>query len=170
MTTIAIDGREEREMAAEMLSGSREAFAMLYHKYAAPLLGVIVSIVGDMKEAEAVLQKTFLEIWDRKSEYKQDISIFIWMFRLARKCAHAQLAEKTNITKSEIHNSLKIVNKDGFLNNGFTSADMEKTVFDLLYYKGFSLQDISASLDIPYDNIKMILRRAMKGYKTVQDG
>ena len=142
----------------------------MYHKYAASLLGIIVNIVGDLKEAETVLQKTFLEIWNTKSEYKADISIFIWMFRLAKKCALAQLAGKTNITNSEIHNPLSIVNKDGHLNNVFTSPDMEKTVFELLYCRGFGLQEVSEALNMSLNDIKIILRSAMKKFKTVQDG
>jgi RNA polymerase sigma-70 factor (ECF subfamily) len=61
--------REDVELLSAIARGDRQACAVLYHRYAAILLGLLARILGNRSEAEEVLQEVFLQIWKRAADF-----------------------------------------------------------------------------------------------------
>src|SRR5262245_40114045 len=85
-------GTSDRELLGRIAAGDREAFAALYDRYAARVLGLLVQIVRDRDEAEDLLQVTFAEVWQRAASYDPARSRpEVWLFLIARSRALDQL-------------------------------------------------------------------------------
>jgi RNA polymerase sigma factor (sigma-70 family) len=67
---------------------SRIAFNDLYDRYAPTLFGIIIEIVGNQPQAEAILRDTFVTIWKNIHLYDPDKGrFFLWLVHIARTTA-----------------------------------------------------------------------------------
>jgi hypothetical protein len=81
---VALNPDTYADLLPALVDGDEGAFALLYDAYAPLLFGIIVRIVGDEKEAENLLQDTFVKIWNHISKYDAEKG------RLARPAADAR--------------------------------------------------------------------------------
>ena len=156
---------------------NREKIAVeaLYDMYSSSLYGVISRIVIDEATAEDVLQETFVKIWHSFSSYSADKGrLFTWMVNIARHLAIDKLRSK----------DFKNQNKNQELENNVTSIDEQrntnynpelmgikdlvqtlkpeqKSILDLVYFKGYTHVEAADELGIPLGTIKTRLRMAI---------
>lgn len=72
-------------LAARVVQGDVRALETLYDRHAAMILGIALKITDDQDLAEAVLQETFWQVWQRAGAYSSGGKAFTaWLFRLAR--------------------------------------------------------------------------------------
>jgi RNA polymerase sigma-70 factor, ECF subfamily len=151
----------------------QKAFAYLYDNYSKALFGVIFAIVDDVEESEDVLQKTFLKIWENFDSY--DISkgrLYTWMLNIARNIGIDYMRSKHH--KNKIQN----VNQNVYtINNVVAEADSIDSIglkqvveslkseyfilIELVYFKGYTQEEISKELDIPLGTVKTRIRKAL---------
>ncbi|MBT8484178.1 MAG: sigma-70 family RNA polymerase sigma factor [Phycisphaerales bacterium] len=75
----------DAELIEAVAGGDQAAFAALYDRYAARLLGLIVRVLGSRKDAEDVLQEVFREVWSRADRFDRRLgSPAIWLLNLCR--------------------------------------------------------------------------------------
>lgn len=72
----------ERETVERARNGDAEAFEEIVDAYKAYLFAVVLPLVGDVLEAQDVLQEVFLKVWLRLPEFKGG-SVRAWLARLA---------------------------------------------------------------------------------------
>jgi RNA polymerase sigma-70 factor (ECF subfamily) len=155
---------------------SRDAFNYLYRQYAAVLYGVINKVVYDEQIAQDVLQEVFVKIWSNIPQYDPVKGrIYTWMINIARNAAIDKLRSKGEIMKSKIQTGDGIVSN---LQKGMKSEQSTDTIglkkmvsglkpdyqviVDLAYFKGFTLDEISKTLDIPLGTVKTRMRHAIQ--------
>ena len=157
---------------------NREKIAIeaLYDMYSASLYGVISRIIIDTPTAEDVLQETFVKIWHSFSGYSSEKGrLFTWMVNIARNLAIDKIRSK----------DYKNQNKNQELENNVTSIDEQrstvykpellgikelvetlkpeqKSVLDLVYFKGYTHVEAADELGIPLGTIKTRLRMAIQ--------
>ncbi len=157
---------------------NREKIAIeaLYDMYSASLYGVISRIIVDTATAEDVLQETFVKIWHSFSGYSSEKGrLFTWMVNIARNLAIDKIRSK----------DYKNQNKNQELENNVTSIDEQrstvykpellgikelvetlkpeqKSILDLVYFKGYTHVEAADELGIPLGTIKTRLRMAIQ--------
>jgi RNA polymerase sigma-70 factor (ECF subfamily) len=77
---------EETALLAQVGLGDRGAFRLLYARYSAPLLSLGVRLLGNVGDAEEMLQDTFVKIWRNAASYDSHKSRpFTWAVTIMRR-------------------------------------------------------------------------------------
>ncbi len=175
MAPIAVTYSEE-ELILLLKQQSRDAFNYLYKNYSAVLFGVINKVVFDEETASDVLQEAFVKIWNNIGQYDSKKGrIYTWMINIARNAAIDKLRSKGEIMKSKIQTGEDIVNdvtKGQKTEQSTDTIGLRKMVAELrpeyevivslAYFKGFTLDEISKTLNIPLGTVKTRMRSAMQ--------
>lgn len=66
-------------LVAECKQGSKKACYELYRLYSKAMLNVAFRIVGDIAEAEDVLQEAFLDAFNKIRDFRQDTTFGLWL-------------------------------------------------------------------------------------------
>lgn len=178
--TTAIEYNEE-ELVLLLKQQSREAFNYLYKQYAGVLFGVIKKVCYDEQTSQDVLQEVFVKIWNNIAQYDAAKGrIYTWMINIARNAAIDKLRSKGEIMKGKIHTGDDVVNNVG---NGMKTEQATdtiglrkvvdtlkpeyKVIVDLAYFSGYTLDEISKTLEIPLGTVKTRMRHAIQQLRAV---
>ncbi|HFC04497.1 MAG TPA: sigma-70 family RNA polymerase sigma factor [Rhizobiales bacterium] len=79
----------KKDEIAELISrtalGDQKSFRLLYDRTGAKLLGVILRILKDRNESEAVLQEVYVKVWNKADQYSSGRAAGItWLAAIAR--------------------------------------------------------------------------------------
>lgn len=166
----------EEELVALLKQQSRDAFNYLYQHYSAVLYGVVLRVINDEQTAQDVLQEVFVKIWNNIASFNAEKGrIYTWMINIARNAAIDKLRSKGEIMKSKIHTGEDVVYnvQKGLKTEQQTDAiglrEMVNglkpeyyTIVQLAYFKGYTLDEISKTLDIPLGTVKTRMRHAIQ--------
>jgi RNA polymerase sigma factor (sigma-70 family) len=165
----------EEKLVLALRNREKIAVEALYDMYSASLFGVISRIVIDEATSEDVLQETFVKIWHSFPSYNADKGrLFTWMVNIARNLSIDKLRSK----------DFKNHSKNQGLENNVTSIDEQrntvykpelmgikelvqqlkpeqKSILDLVYFKGYTHVEAADELGIPLGTIKTRLRMAI---------
>lgn len=145
----------------------------LYDKYAGALFGVILRKLGNREVAEEVLQDVFTKVWRNFDSYDNTKGrLFTWLVNIARNAAiDATRAKGYNRQNQEIDNVVSIIDAQQSTSINTETLDVRQlaaklspeyqTLIDLIYFQGFTQQEVAESLDIPLGTVKTRLRAAM---------
>jgi RNA polymerase sigma-70 factor (ECF subfamily) len=172
----ALPAYTEEQLIALLRSGSRDGFNYLYQNYSPVLYGTILRIVQDEETARDVLQEAFVKIWNNIGQYDAGKGrIYTWMLNISRNSAIDKLRSKGEIMKAKIQSGEDVVNNLGStqrteqqtdtigLKNMVAALRPEyQAIVELAYYKGYTLDEISKTLDVPLGTVKTRMRAAMK--------
>lgn len=145
------------------------------------LYGVVHKVVFDDETANDVLQEAFIKIWNNIDKYDSSKGrIYTWMLNIARNTAIDKLRSKGEIMKSKIQTGDDIVND---VQRGMKTEQQTDTIglhkmvaslkpeyqaiVNLAYFKGFTLDEISKTLDIPLGTVKTRMRSAMQQLREI---
>lgn len=160
---------------------SREAFNYLYRQYGGVLYGVIYKVIGDEQTSQDVLQDVFVKIWNNVAQYNsQKGRLYTWMINIARNAAIDKLRSKGEIMKSKIHTGENVVDK---LEQNLKTEQSTDTIglrkmvaglkpeyeaiISLAYFNGFTLDEISKTLQIPLGTVKTRMRTAIQKLREI---
>jgi RNA polymerase sigma-70 factor (ECF subfamily) len=74
----------DRELVAQILSGSREHFDLLYQSYFPRVYRFALKRLRDSGEAEDVTQEVFLTVFRCLDSYQGNSSLLVWIFGITR--------------------------------------------------------------------------------------
>lgn len=167
---------KEIKLVNGLLARDQSALEVLYASYSASLFGIISKIIKQQEVAEDVLQETFIKIWTNIDHYDASKGrLFTWMARLARNKAIDYLRTRgviNSLKNDDLENSALAVNKlyqiqfntevIGIkqLMNALTPE--QKTILDLVYFKGYTQVEVSEYLNIPVGTIKTRIRGSIR--------
>lgn len=171
----------EQELVLLLKQQNRDAFNYLYKNYSAVLYGIINKVVFDEETANDVLQEAFVKIWNNIGQYDAAKGrIYTWMLNIARNTAIDKLRSKGEVMRSKIQTGDEIVNnaqRDRNTEQAIDTIGLRKMVADLrpeyevivsmAYFKGFTLDEIAKTLDIPLGTVKTRMRAAMQQLRGV---
>ncbi len=144
----------------------------LYDMYSTALMGIISRVIQDKEIAEDVLQETFIKIWNSISQYDSSKGrLFTWMVNVARNLAIDKVRSKDfrNHSKNqEIENNVTFIDEQrntvykpellGLKELVLKLKPEQKTIVDLIYFKGYTHVEVSDELEIPLGTVKTRLR------------
>lgn len=171
----------EEELVLLLKQQSRDAFNYLYKNYAGVLYGVISKVVYDEQTAQDVLQDVFVKIWNNIDRYDAGKGrIYTWMINIARNAAIDKLRSKGEIMKGKIRAGDDIVSNVGAGMKTEQTTDAiglrkmvaglkpeYETIVDLAYYRGYTMDEISKTLEIPLGTVKTRMRNALQQLREV---
>jgi RNA polymerase sigma factor (sigma-70 family) len=147
----------------------------LYDMYSSSLYGVIFRIVQHEEIAEDLLQETFIKIWNSFSLYDPSKGrMFTWMVNIARNLSIDKIRSKDfrNSSKNQdLENTVNVVDEQ---NSTAINPDTvgikelvqqlkpdQKSVLDLVYFRGYTHVEASEELGIPLGTVKTRMRMAI---------
>ena len=165
----------EEELVLALRQREKVAVEALYDMYSASLFGVIVRIVNDEALAEDILQDTFVKIWNSFSSYSTEKGrLFTWMVNIARNLAIDKIRSKDfkNQTKNqELENNVTFIDEQrntvykpellGVKDLVEQLKPEQKSILDLVYFKGYTHVEAADELGVPLGTIKTRLRMAI---------
>ncbi len=174
----------EEELIRLLQRHDKTAFNQLYKNYSAVLYGVILRVVTDNETANDVLQEVFVKIWNNIGKYDASKGrIYTWIMNIARNSAIDKTRSKGEIMKSKIQTGDDVVynSSKGLQTEQVTDAiGLRKIVsnlkpeleiiVELAYYKGYTLDEISKTLEIPLGTVKTRMRAAMQQLRATYKG
>jgi RNA polymerase sigma-70 factor (ECF subfamily) len=166
----------EDELVLSLRKHEKIAIEALYDMYSASLYGVISRIVTDTAIAEDILQETFVKIWHSFSSYSAEKGrLFTWMVNIARNLAIDKIRSKDfkNQNKNqEIENIVTVIDEQrntvykpelmGVKDLVQTLKPDQKSIIDLVYFKGYTHVEAADELGIPLGTIKTRLRMGIQ--------
>lgn len=166
----------EDELVLALRNHEKIAVEALYDMYSASLYGVISRIVIDTAVAEDILQETFVKIWHSFSSYSAEKGrLFTWMVNIARNLAIDKIRSKDfkNQNKNqEIENNVTFIDEQrstvykpelmGVKDLVQTLKPDQKSIIDLVYFKGYTHVEAAEELGIPLGTIKTRLRMGIQ--------
>jgi RNA polymerase sigma-70 factor (ECF subfamily) len=164
--------RSDDLLLQEIARGDREAFELLYERYARSVLGLALRRLGDRGRAEDAVQETFASIWRAARSYEPERGPGgPWLYAVARnaisdrgrarpeppaEAAEEPAAEPGPPERAEndwlswrVHRALAEL------------PERERVVIELAYYGGLSQSEISESLSVPLGTVKTRTRAGL---------
>ena len=160
-----------------MQQQDRAAVGELYDAYGAALFGVVLRIVRSQELAEQVLQDTFVKVWRNCANYDASKGrLFTWLLNIARntaidvtRSAHFQQSWKTDSLDNLVHKpGGDSINPDhvGLKDVVDRLDEKYRSLIDLVYFKGYTQEEVAEETGIPLGTIKTRLRFAISELRT----
>ena len=168
---------DEQKIMTLLKSQDEEAISLLYDKYSAILYGMVLRIVGSHEIAEDILQQIFFKAW--KDAYKYDKTkenLLAWLLRIAKdttvtlkQSSQTKLDEKPLLVAaiSYPENNVAPLNLNKVKESLDKIEPKYRKLIDLIYFQGFTYQEVEKKLNIPYETIKTQLYEACEQLKIV---
>jgi len=179
---IAKNEAKEKLFITQLQSKSQEAFAALYDNYSAALFGVALKLLQVDTVAEDVLQESFIKIWSNLDKYNPTKgTLFTWMLNITRNCCIDHLRSRQHKQKMQLsENDLEyisnvMVDKQSLFRHERRELhqiaghldDKYRELIDLVYFYGYSMEEVSKMLNIPTGTIKTRCRAAIKQLRDI---
>ena len=156
-----------------------KAFSLLLEKYKERLYWHIRKIVISHENADDVLQNTFLNVWRYLDKFKQESSLYTWLYRIATNEALAFLKKnKPEYSLPLSENESEFVNKlseDNLFSGDEialklqkainTLPEKQKLVFNMKYFDEMKYSEISEILNTSEGALKASYHHAVKKIK-----
>ncbi|WP_345948695.1 MULTISPECIES: sigma-70 family RNA polymerase sigma factor [unclassified Mucilaginibacter] len=166
----------EEQLVLALQRHEKVAAEALYEMYSAALYGVILRIVNDTATAEDVLQEAFVKIWHSATSYSADKGrLFTWIVNIARNLAIDKIRSKdfkNQFKNQELENNVGYIDKH---NSTVYKPELlgvkelvdklrpeQKSILDLIYFKGYTHTEAADELGMPLGTIKTRLRMAIQ--------
>ena len=79
-------------LIAEIKAGNEAAFEAIVLKYRPKLMSVLIGYTKSRDQAEEICQKTFMRVWQKIDTFKQESSLFTWIYRIGINLAKNEFA------------------------------------------------------------------------------
>jgi RNA polymerase sigma factor (sigma-70 family) len=165
----------QEQLIAILQAGKPEEFGVLYDYFSGALYGVISKIIDDNDMAQDILQESFVKIWEKSKSYDPSKGrLFTWMLNIARNTAidasrskHVKAAAKIQNTDDNV----RMIDKQINVSQSDESMDVaeivnklvpeHRVILDMMYFQGFSQDEVSKELGIPLGTVKTRARNAI---------
>ena len=172
VTTAAMRDPDDGELLTRTGEGDRDAFEVLYQRYARSVFGLALRRLGDRDRAEEAVQETFSSVWRSAYTYDRDRGAgSTWLYAVARNAiadrgrARREPPAETPDEPSAEPGPLERV-EQGWIAWRVHSAvaelpEQERTLLELAYWSGLSQSEIAEYLGVPLGTVKTRTRSAL---------
>lgn len=165
----------EEELITLLKERNQPAFSYLYDNYSRSIFSLIFLMLKDKEEAEDVMQKVFLKIWNNIDAYDASKGrLYTWMINIARNSSIDEARSKNTKNKSKIQEIKETV----YVRNGMyiddkkheaiglsyainKLSDEENNIIQLAYFEGYTQVEIANILKMPLGSVKTKIRQTL---------
>ncbi len=150
------------------------AFELLYDRYGQALLNLIRRTIRDHSDAENLLQETFVKIWRSIAQFDASRGrLFTWMVAIMRNTVLDFLRTKQAATfqrtqslddtllRAELQLEPPEVSYIGVSDTVQRLEPKLKEVIHLIYFLGYTQQEVAEELQLPLGTVKTRTRSAL---------
>lgn len=173
MEPVYID--KHYQIVADCRQGSKKACYDLYRLYAKAMLNVAFRIVGNMGEAEDVVQEAFLDAFSRIKDFRQETTFGLWLKQIVvhraigllrkRKMLWAEPdeGELENIADQEPEDMEEVVYKVELIKNAIKELpEGYRVIISLYLLEGYDHEEIGQILHITENTSRTQFLRAKR--------
>ena len=170
----------DEELIARFQSGDIYAYELLVRRYKEPLLNFIYRFVGDLAEAEDIVQDTFYRVYKNKHYYKKVAKFSTWIYTIAGNLAKTELRRRRRKRFFSIHKETpnekeldlpdlksdpeveaNTIVTEKIIQNAIGKLPQKfRQVIVLRDIQGFSYEEISSIIKVPLGTVKSRVNRA----------
>ena len=180
----------DQEIIRSVLSGDIEAFAGILHKYQDKVLRLCFAIVGP-QDAEDAAQETFLKVYDSLSKFREESAFSTWLYRITSNHCLDILSKRKRRKEESLESlveragenvlagsSARHLSSSGNLAQSVMDRETvrgvlermspeERAILVLREMEGLSYLEISQTMEISMDLVKVRLFRARKLFQKI---
>jgi RNA polymerase sigma-70 factor (ECF subfamily) len=177
------EARERRDalLLTQIAAGDRDAFALLYDRFSAPLYSTALQVLRDTTEAQDVVHDAFVTLWEKAATFETTRgSAFSWAVTLVRNRA----IDRVRMRRRRAELLAESVPEDlGYASEG-SSLDAsdaailgenarlvraavaalppdQQRALELAFFSGLTQEEISRQLREPLGTVKARIRRGL---------
>jgi RNA polymerase sigma-70 factor (ECF subfamily) len=170
-------GLEPRTSDADLIvkigNGDRVAFEELYRRFARPVLGLALRLLGDHGRAEDATQETFAAVWRSARSFRPERgSGSAWLYAVARHAIIDRARQRVDLVVAEPAEEPSAeagpaeAAERSWLSFQVQAAlerlpERERVVLELAYWSGLSQSEVASYLDVPLGTVKTRTRAAL---------
>lgn len=174
------DTADDKQLIRLIAQKDSNALEMLYDRYERVIYSFAYQIVKDSMAAEEVMQELFLRVW--KNAEQIDFGrgkLLTWMFAVTRNLAIDHLRKRSSRLPQQWADSesLEWIQDHTTITEDIVELQMageqirdalqglskdQQQVMDMIYYQGYTQQEVAALASIPLGTVKGRVRLAMK--------
>jgi RNA polymerase sigma-70 factor, ECF subfamily len=172
MSSLQNSEVSDGELIRRVGSGDRNAFDVLYRRYARPVFGLALRRLGDRGRAEDAVQETFASVWRAAGSYKPERGPGApWLYAVAR---NAIVDNGRAKREPPINAPDEVADDDGPADRAEAGwiawrvhralaelPENERRVIELAYWGGRSQSEIADLLGIPLGTVKTRTRTGL---------
>ena len=165
--------------------GDRQAFEMLYERYAPAVFGLGLKMLGDREVAEEAVQEIFWRIWQRAKSFDRNRAFAPWLFGIAHNYCIDELrrrrARPQSVYEDDEHPILSGIADDTDVSAEALQSEQRRIVaealrelpteqrqaLELAYFGGLTQQEIAVRLGNPLGTIKTRMRLGLQKLRTI---
>jgi RNA polymerase sigma-70 factor, ECF subfamily len=170
---------DDRELLRLIAQRRQDALGELYDRHGGMLLGLARRILGDVRDAEEVLQEAFLQVWGQAGRFDPDrASPLTWLALITRSRAidlmrsrgvRRRAVEAVGREVADTHQSAEEVGtvwnserRDRLQGALAELPPEQRVVLELAYYGGLTQTEIAEETGLPLGTVKTRVLLAMK--------
>ena len=175
-------GVDERGLVDAVISGDRDAFALLVERETPALFRACYRILGDVADAEDAVQETFVTAYRAIATYRGEGSLGAWLARIATRQALRRFrGQRPTTSIDEAADSLELPAAVGDPLRDAVAAETQRSVraavaaldepyrevVALRFFGELSLAEIASATDRPIGTVKAQLHRGLQRLRRV---
>lgn len=181
----------DQQIIEDVLSGNKNAYALLVSKYQFRILNVVGRFVREPADCEDVAQQAFIKAYEALPNFRGESSFYTWLYTIAQNCAKSFVKSKSQQIVSVDVSGPEIDSYDGSERlhdiespeDVFASEELKKLLTDALdrlpadlrqaivlcELDGLSYDEIAEKMNCPVGTVKSRIARARATLSKVID-
>lgn len=163
----------EKILVDKLKNKNEEAYVDLINLYGNRLLRTLYLMIGDEREAEDLVQETFIRVFKFIGQFKGKSSLYTWIYRISQNVLKDNLPLEESIPYEDLEESLDNVEETIIfkIDRQILRTELNKLAFiyrqtlTLFYFEDLSIKEISQILDEREGTIKSRLSRGRQELK-----
>jgi RNA polymerase sigma-70 factor (ECF subfamily) len=175
--------QSDGELMRQLRNGRRDALAELYDRHARLVYSFAARVAGSEMLAREIVQLVFTRLWSTKADYDSSKGAYTsWLITITRNISidviRRERKHQPMVSIDEINDQLGSPNTDNpenvLIRNDQQSAiaaassrlsQPQRRVIELLYWKGYTLNEIAEMGGEPVGTVKNRLHQALKSLR-----
>jgi RNA polymerase sigma-70 factor (ECF subfamily) len=144
--------------------GDRAAFAELYDRTSARVMGLVTRLLRDRAQSEEVTQEVYLEIWQQAPKFDANRgSGMAWVLTMTHRRAVDRIRASQKSHERDLRIGIRDMERDfdGVKRAMSRLTPLQREAVILAYYGGYSHSEMAEILAIPLGTVKTRLRDGM---------
>lgn len=166
------DQEKDKHLLWRITQGDDNAMHELYAQYGQRLYAYALRISNDPATAEDVVQHTLVTVWKTAKKFRAESRLITWLLGIVHHTALKMIRDKTeyldetaekNIPQNQqtLEEQAQRQETKRWLQEGLKNLSSEhRTVLELVFYQGLSLNEVAQVLKLPLGTVKSRLSYA----------